>query len=120
MKKLLLFALPICLLSSFVARADEAVQPASESEATKAPEVVDPMVKEFQAILNGALSLDTSKAAVETIQNNIDDAFASAENTKLAQDIAAKYPQVLVNGVIPIQCYFVVKAAPAAEVAPAA
>lgn len=93
MKKLLLLALPVCLLCSFVTHADDAVQAAVESETTKAPEVIDPDLAEFQKILSGAFEACTSE--FQSIHEKVNKAYD--EHGALLQRIAEKYPQAVVE-----------------------
>ncbi len=93
MKKLLLLALPLCLLCSFVTHADDAVQAATESETTKAPEVIDPDLAEFQKILGGVFETCTSE--FQSIHDKVNKAYA--EYADLIIKIAEKYPQAVVE-----------------------
>ena len=124
MKKLLLLALPVCLLCSFVAHADDAVQAATESETTKAAEVIDPMITEFQKIAQGAFESCTEE--FKAIQDKFNKAFV--DHSDLLEALGKSYPEavrefegkrfLVINlGVTGIE---LPPAAPTAEVAPAA
>lgn len=89
MKKLLLFALPVCLLTSYIARAEEETQPAEQTEVT-AP-VVDPKVEEFRVILNNAFG--TCKDEMASLEAKFDEAFANSP--ELVKYIAEKYPGIV-------------------------
>lgn len=82
-------ALPVCLLSGIIARAEETTAP-MVNEAVIAPEV-DPDILEFQKIWQGALEMSTEHFVA--IQKNFNDAFKGHED--LLIKIGQKYPDVV-------------------------
>lgn len=87
MKKLLLLALPFCLLTSFVVRAEDAVQPTEQTPAQ------DPLVTELQDVLKGvAPAVDEHlKAASEAVL------AAFADKKELLERYAKAYPDAVVT-----------------------
>lgn len=74
MKKLLLLALPFCLLTSFAVRAEEAVQPTEQVETT-APEIDPAIIAEYQKAAGDVF--ESCKDELISIQEKFSKGFAS-------------------------------------------
>lgn len=84
MKKLLLFALPICLFAGCVIRAEEAVQPATTQQ--------DPDITAFQAVMSDFIK--ECQPEFNSLQMKLIKAF-EGDKMKILVELAKKYPEVV-------------------------